>query len=95
MDCNSYSYAPHMLEGEIISRYSNDDMYIRHTRHDNKSVISSYSYDGNLDTYDEFTNPTIAAELFAHIVTNYAHAAPDNRRLNAYIKRLHRQDARP
>ena len=95
MDCNNYSYAPHMLDDiTTISEYRNDDMYIMHTRKDNTSIISAYSYDGRLDTYDEFTSPTIAAELYAHIILNYSTTASDNRKLNAYIRRLHRQDRR-
>ena len=66
MDCNSYSYAPYMLdkEHERIAYYENDDMYMELERVEHTFCVSAYSYDGSLDVAEEYRTFEQAAKLY-------------------------------
>ena len=72
MDCNSYSYAPHMLdkEHEQIAYYENDDMYMELEHYGRVYCCSAYSYDGQLDVAEEFSSPDKAQRLYDFIHEN-------------------------
>ena len=79
MDCNSYSYAPTMLDGEenYLARYSNDDMEIELVQDGGKCfTVWAYSYDGSMDVYEEFFTRESAERLYMFIRKNYTSAPP-------------------
>ena len=101
MNCNSYSYAPHVLESKPpIANYENDDMYssideaARGNIGDWKAgyeVVSS-SYDGSLDVAEFFQ--TIDAARFLHeaIVDNFNCSPPTQKEIRALINQAKRID---
>lgn len=102
MDCNSYSYAPHMLENKpVIATYENDDMYSSidaAARGNIGEWINGYevysgSYDGSLEVCEFFR--TIDAARFLHdsIVERYHFTPPESKReLRKLINAAHRMD---
>lgn len=90
MDCNNYSYAPHMLESyeNLEELYENDDMQIELNNCGN-SIFSvwAFSYDGSLDVFEEFSNIAQARHLYDYIVENYADNAPGEELYN-YIEEV-------
>ena len=104
MDCNSYSYAPHMLDGERdnrIAHYDNDDMSAEITPSSRGNVgawergwtVYAGSYDGQLDVCEFFVSFDRALDLYKHIVREYKHTPPGGE-LNRYIRQLLKQDRR-
>lgn len=90
MDCNSYSYAPEMLDGEPpIERYENDDMNAELRRWSGGVVVSAFSYDGSLDVDEYFPaeQREKAERLYAYIVESYRDTPPGDE-LEAYIDEL-------
>ena len=90
MDCNSYSYAPTMLQGPeaIISRYENDDMQIELEQIGRSSFsVWAFSYDGGLDVYEEFYVLEPAQMLYDFIRGNYSDTPPGPE-LTAFIEAL-------
>lgn len=96
MDCNSYSYTPHMLDEDqhYIACFNNDDMEIELERHDTYFSIWAYSYDGQLDVYETFTTENAAQALYNHIFDNYTTTPPDRRTLNKAIRDAHKADTK-
>lgn len=94
MDCNSYSYAPHMLDEDqhYIACFNNDDMEIELERHDTYFSVWAYSYDGQLDVYETFNTENAARTIYNHIMDNYTTTPPDRRTLNKAIREAHRED---
>lgn len=101
MDCNSYSYAPHMLENKpAIANYENDDMYSSidaAARGNIGAWINGYevfsgSYDGILEVCEFFR--TIDAARFLHdsIVREYSTSAPTKKQIRALINQAKRID---
>lgn len=101
MDCNNYSYAPHMLENKpAIATYENDDMYssideaARGNIGDwiNGFEVYSGSYDGSLEVSEFFR--TIDAARFLHdsIVREYSTSAPTKKQIRALINQAKRID---
>ena len=91
MDCNSYSYAPDMLDGEPpIARHENDDMKAKLYRWARGFIVSAWSYDGSLDVYEYFPaeQREKAEQIYAYIVENYDRTPPGDE-LEAYIAELH------
>ena len=78
MDCNSYSYAPSMLDGgrEYIKRYENDDMQAELERVGDVYSVWAMSYDGELDVAEEFSSLSAATSLYEYIVENYSDTPP-------------------
>ena len=94
MDCNSYSYTPHMLDEQstIISSIRNDDMTAELDHPGNYFSVWAYSYDGQMDIYETFTSEEPARKLYNHIIANYTDTPPIKRELNRVIKALHKED---
>lgn len=90
MDCNSYSYAPYMLDcyEKKIDAYNNDDMEAELTACENVYSVYAISYDGSLDVMEEFAELETARQLYKYIVDNYSYTPP-GRELDVYIKSLH------
>lgn len=94
MDCNSYSYAPHMLDGEdeTLDHYENVDMEISVYKYRHYSTyrydVLAYSYDGQLEVAETFTSEATARRLYLHIMRNYTDTPPDMDVLNEYIQKL-------
>lgn len=100
MDCNSYSYTAPGFEVDYnppINQYRNDDMSadITSQGYGNNIIywVWAGSYDGDLEVSECFKTLNVAQKLFNHIVTNYKDTPPDYRRLNPYIRRLHKMEA--
>ena len=89
MDCNSYSYAPSMLDGdrEYIERYENDDMQAELECMGNVYSVWAMSYDGELDVAEEFTSLSAATSLYEYIVENYSDTPPGDE-LQDFIRNL-------
>ena len=89
MDCNSYSYAPHMLDEEYLLYYQNDDMCVHVAKdraYDKKFFwLSAYSYGPGFDVGERIDDEETARELFNYIKDNYSDTPPDNDELNAYV----------
>ena len=96
MDCNSYSYTPHMLDEDqhYIACFNNDDMEIELERHNTYFSVWAYSYDGQLDVYETFNNENAARTLYNHIMDNCTDAAPNKRELYKTIRNAHKEDIR-
>lgn len=91
MDCNSYSYAPYMLDGEksALAYYENDDMYVEmHRRSDNCFWVYALSYDGDLEVSEEFSSQDKAARLYDFIYDNFTSGPPVGDELNDFIRDL-------
>ena len=78
MDCNSYSYAPTMLDDRHnqIGYYENDDMYMELEQIGDVFQCSAYSWDGDLDVCEEFSKLSKAAALYEFIAENYTTSPP-------------------
>ena len=90
MDCNSYSYAPTMLHGPeaIMDSYENDDMQMELEQIDRHSFsVWAFSYDGDLDVYEEFYALEPAQKLYDYIRDNYSDTPPGPE-LAAFIDEL-------
>ena len=89
MDCNSYSYAPSMLDGgsEYINRYENDDMRIELERSNGVYIVWAFSYDGQLDVFEEFSSLSAASSLYDFIMNNYTDTPPGEE-LQDFIRNL-------
>ena len=89
MDCNSYSYAPHMLDEKHFLYYGNADMYIEvdKDRAYDKIIFWLYacSYDGQFEVAERIDDEKTARELFNYIKDNYSDTPPDNDELNSYV----------
>ena len=91
MDCNSYSYAPTMLDGEsVMAHHENDDMYIELYKWGNLFVVSAWSYDGSMDVYETFRDQRAASLLYDYIVEHYSDTPPGDE-LNDCISALHQK----
>lgn len=91
MDCNSYSYAPYMLDEDrsYIKRYENDDMEVEL---DPKRVdVWAFSYDGSMDVYEIFKTLEAAQAFFDLIVENYSSTPPGDE-LEELIRAAHEED---
>ena len=90
MDCNSFSYAPTMLDApeNTLNSYKNDDMEIELT-HDGPGCFTvwAFSYDGDLDVFEEFPELEPAQKLYDFICENYT-ASPPGPELTAFIEAL-------
>lgn len=90
MDCNSFSYAPSMLRGPEtgVARFANDDMEIELTR-DGPGCFTvwAFSYDGDLDVFEDFPELEPAQKLYDFICENYT-ASPPGPELAAFIEAL-------
>ena len=96
MDCNSYSYAPYMLdEGEgIIDRYENDDMHAELEQcGKNWFTVYAYSYDGSFEVAEWFYTEERAKRLYEHIVNNYSGSRPMDGEIEQFIENLRREIA--
>lgn len=89
MDCNSYSYAPSMLDSEHkqIAYYENDDMYMELEQSGDVYCVSAYSYDGSLDVGEELSTLSKAAKLYEFIYDNYTSSPPGDE-LEDFIREL-------
>lgn len=90
MDCNSYSYVPTMLDGPDIpmARYANDDMEVELEQIGRHSFsVWAFSYDGDLDVYEEFFALEPAQKLYDYIHENYTDTPPGPE-LEAFIAAL-------
>lgn len=78
MDCNSYSYAPTMLDCEknYLARFENDDMYIELENFHGSFTVYAFSYDGDLDVYEMFSDENQARILYQFILDNYTYSPP-------------------
>ena len=94
MDCNSYSYAPHMLDGEDrIAAYENDDMSAELEIYGKIFTVTAYSYDGSMDIYETFRDLDRARELYNYILEQHSDTPPGGE-LKRYIRKLQREEAR-
>ena len=89
MDCNSYSYAPTMLDEKHrqIAYYENDDMYMELEQIGDVFCCSAYSWDGDLDVSEEFSALSKAAKLYEFIAENYTDGPPGDE-LDEFIHNL-------
>ena len=89
MDCNSYSYAPTMLDEKHrqIAYYENDDMYMELEQIGDVFCCSAYSWDGDLDVCEEFSALSKAAKLYEFIEQNYTDTPPGDE-LDEFIHNL-------
>ena len=89
MDCNSYSYAPHMLDDERkqIAYYENDDMYMELEQVGDVYCVTANSYDGQMDVAEEFSLLSKAAALYEFIYDNYTDGPPGDE-LDEFIHEL-------
>ena len=102
MDCNSYSYAPSMLnsDSDYIERYENDDMMVDITI-GYKGIggawaecyyVTAYSYDGSLDVSERFNSLYYARVLYSEIIERYSYTPPDSDDLERLIDSIHAQE---
>lgn len=90
MDCNSYSYAPTMLDGErnMLAKYENDDMQIELEQVGARAfTVWAFSYDGSMDVSEEFSDRAPAEQLYRFIRDSYSNTPPGDE-LEAYIAAL-------
>ena len=89
MDCNSYSYAPYMLDDDkpALAYYENDDMYVEMYQRGACFTVYAYSYDGQLEVYEEFSDRDKAQRLYDFIEENYAGSPPGDE-LDDFIRDL-------
>ena len=90
MDCNSYSYAPYMLDEERprLAYYENDDMYAElYVRFGKYYNVYAFSYDGQLDVAEEFSDKDKAQRLYDYIMENYT-GSPPGEELQDFIRDL-------
>lgn len=89
MDCNSYSYAPSMLDGNRaqLAYYENDDMQVELENYDGTFCVTAFSYDGSLDVAEEFSDIDRAQRLYDFIMENYTSSPPGDE-LSAFIRDL-------
>lgn len=89
MDCNNYSYTPHILDNNtIVAYYENDDMYIEIDRQNTIYWLYATSYAPGLEISEKFTSKTAAESAYNYIVENYAYTPPeDNRELQKQIEK--------
>ena len=90
MDCNSYSYAPHMLDEPVIEHYENDDVHIELFEWAHSYVVEAYRFDGSMEVYELFDALETAQKLYKYIMDNYSDTPP-GWELDVYIKSLHRR----
>lgn len=93
MDCNSYSYAPNMLEDSkpYIDEYENDDMQCTLEKTSGYTVCAN-SYDGTLDVCESYKTLDAARFLFSAIVDNFSYTAPTKKETRALINQAKRID---
>lgn len=86
MDCNSYSYAPNMLEDSkpYIAEYENDDMSATLEKTCGYTVWAG-SYDGSLDICESYQTIDAARFLYNAIVDNFSDSAPTKKQIRALI----------
>lgn len=90
MDCNSYSYAPTMLDerNNTLARYVNDDMEIELVQDGPRWFqLWAFSYDGSLDVFEAFYEREPAEQLYNYICENYTDTPPGPE-LEAFIAAL-------
>ena len=90
MDINSYSYAPYMLEEDCprIAYYENDDMYAEiYVRFGKYYNVYAFSYGGELDVSEEFSDEDKARRLYDFIIDNYT-SSPPGEELDDFIRDL-------
>ena len=89
MDINSYSYAPTMLDEQerFLARYENDDMEIELEQRGDVYTVWAFSYDGDLDVFEEFSDLSKAQRLYDFIVSNYTYSPPGDE-LEDFIRDL-------
>ena len=102
MDCNNYSYAPHMLDGEDrnIESYENDDMQCTAEQSARGNVgqwqkgftVWASSYDGTLDICEFLRTLDAARFLYNAIVANFSDSAPTKKAARALINQARRID---
>lgn len=94
MDCNSYSYAPTMLDGEttVITRFENDDMQSEVEKWNDSFTVYAWSYDGSMDIYECFERMETALKLHNFIVENFDCCPPVDNELDDYINSLHESE---
>ena len=90
MDCNSYSYAPYMLDGERkqLAYYENDDMYMELQQIENVFCVTAYSWDGELDVAEEFRKLSKASKLYEFIEENFTSGPPAGNEIEEFISNL-------
>lgn len=90
MDCNSYSYAPTMLDEDqdTLASYKNDDMEVE-LAHDGPTwfQVWAFSYDGSMDVFEAFYERGPAETLYNFIKENYSDTPPGDE-LDAFIESL-------
>lgn len=93
MDCNSYSYAPHMLEDSkpYLEEYENDDMWCMLEKTYGYTVCAN-SYDGTLDICESYQTIEAARFLYTAIVDNFSDSAPTKKETRALINQAKRID---
>jgi len=94
MDCNSYSYAPTMLDEDqdTLASYKNDDMEVCLECIGPRQRLPEYhvwafSYDGQLDVAELFFDRAPAERLYNFIRENYSDTPPGDE-LGAFIESL-------
>lgn len=94
MDCNSYSYAPTMLDsGEnYIAHFSNDDMESSVEKWLDLFNIFAWSYDGAMEVNENFERLETALKLHNFIVENFDNSPPIGNELTDYINKLHESE---
>ena len=102
MDCNSYSYAPHMLDGKenYIESYEHGDMSstIEESARGNIGhwergyTVWAGSYDGSLDVCEFYRTIKAARFLHSAIVDNFSDSAPTKKEIRALINQAKRID---
>lgn len=102
MDCNSYSYAPHMIDGEehYIESYENDDMQctVEESARGNIGhwergyTVWAGSYDGDLDVCEFCRTIEAARFLYNAIVDSFSDSAPTKKQIRALINQAKRID---
>ena len=89
MDINSYSYTPHILDEETLLENVNDDTCISLRKDRRYSLIfytiTAYSYDGQMDIYEEYRDRKQATNRYNYIVDNYADSVPPEEEAESYI----------
>lgn len=102
MDCNSYSYAPTMLEDSkpYIEEYENDDMSatIEESARgnigqwENGFTVWANSWDGSLNVCEFYHTIDAARFLYNAIVDNFSDTAPTKKETRALINQAKRID---
>lgn len=92
MDCNSYSYAPTMLDDDtILKDFSNDDMYmsLEKDKHYDHYIyyVNANSYGPGLEVAEVYNSQETAEKLYNFIFENYT-TTPPGEELQDFIDTL-------